>query len=383
MRSVSTGPAPRTPKDLRQKSQGILSRLRKPLSIFGVTPSPVSGPSPTFAVPQQQTSNSLIQKAKTQQKNEASALIASSVNLSTRSDISKAPKVNHTREGQYSRSYPLRVLSKQLDLSKTLAPTQISPAFRTKMVDWFIEVFNSFSEKCSNSTFFRAVLIMDLFLKHQKEKMLVDSNLHLIGITSVFIASKYEDMYHITIQEVYDKIAFGKFSKEEVKECEAKILLALGFKISYPSLLDVLETILETFCAKNQISRPERNSVLEKSTYVLKLMTHFERFNDNLFEIFVISALFFTLKYVKLTPISIEAGASIETEKIQRPIEPLSNFEKDLLSSIETEYFKVRLEYWKIAADLHDNWDLMHRSLPKVALPRHNSKLFLSLINKS
>ena len=68
------------------------------------------------------------------------------------------------------------------------------------MVDWMIEVLASY--KCSEQTFFLAVRILDLYLyKTDKytiylfNRVLELSDLHLTGVTSMFIACKYEEIY--------------------------------------------------------------------------------------------------------------------------------------------------------------------------------------------
>eukprot|EP00826_Nyctotherus_ovalis_P009376 TRINITY_DN12471_c0_g1_i3.p1 TRINITY_DN12471_c0_g1~~TRINITY_DN12471_c0_g1_i3.p1 ORF type:complete len:255 (-),score=44.80 TRINITY_DN12471_c0_g1_i3:28-792(-) len=85
----------------------------------------------------------------------------------------------------------------------------ITPALRAKMVDWMIEVLTSF--KCSDRTFFLAIKTMDRHLKAATEKKPV-SELHLIGVTAMFLASKYEDVYPLRMSTVHEKVAHKKLS---------------------------------------------------------------------------------------------------------------------------------------------------------------------------
>lgn len=57
------------------------------------------------------------------------------------------------------------------------------------MVDWMIEVLSSY--KMTEETFFRSVKYMDIFFKKATKKLEV-SDLHIIGVASMFMASKYE-----------------------------------------------------------------------------------------------------------------------------------------------------------------------------------------------
>lgn len=77
------------------------------------------------------------------------------------------------------------------------------------MVDWMGEVLYTF--KASDQTFFLAVNILDRYFKNT-EKELRSSDLHLCGIVSMFIASKYEDVIPLLMKTILNKIGHNKFS---------------------------------------------------------------------------------------------------------------------------------------------------------------------------
>ena len=60
------------------------------------------------------------------------------------------------------------------------------------MIDWMIEVLTNF--KCRDLTFFLAAKIMDRYCYSTKTPKKI-SDLHTMGVTSMFISSKYEDIY--------------------------------------------------------------------------------------------------------------------------------------------------------------------------------------------
>lgn len=76
------------------------------------------------------------------------------------------------------------------------------------MVDWMLEVLTTF--KNSDQTFFLAVGLMDRFYK-QTEKTQASSDLHLTGVVSMFVASKYEDIVPLMMRTVINKIGHNKF----------------------------------------------------------------------------------------------------------------------------------------------------------------------------
>lgn len=73
-----------------------------------------------------------------------------------------------------------------------------------------IEVLSSY--KMTEETFFKSVYIMDQYMKKSTARLEV-KDLHLIGITSMFIASKYEEIHPLKLEVLYDKIARKKFRK--------------------------------------------------------------------------------------------------------------------------------------------------------------------------
>jgi hypothetical protein len=72
------------------------------------------------------------------------------------------------------------------------------------MTDWMIEVLTNF--KCDDQTYFIAVNLQDRYLKNA-EKTLEVSDLHVLGVTCMFVASKFEDIYPLKMKTIYEKIA--------------------------------------------------------------------------------------------------------------------------------------------------------------------------------
>jgi hypothetical protein len=59
------------------------------------------------------------------------------------------------------------------------------------MLDWLVEVTTAF--KCRDRTYYLAVGLFDEFLNRFPDK-LENKDVHGIGITSLYLASKYEDV---------------------------------------------------------------------------------------------------------------------------------------------------------------------------------------------
>lgn len=110
------------------------------------------------------------------------------------------------------------------------------------MIDWMVEVTDSFN--CEHQTFFYSVNIMDRYLKACQSRLSFD-DVHLLGATSIFIASKFEDTRSITMKELLEKICHNEFEIKEIKEKEREILTVLDYELMTPTPLDFLKVYLE------------------------------------------------------------------------------------------------------------------------------------------
>lgn len=149
---------------------------------------------------------------------------------------------NSSRESQFLTSYKSDIILEKIpDLSNCLIKTSIKKQIRAQMLDWIIEVLQALSEKKDLfPTLFRTILIQDLYLKYS-EKALKDTDIHLIGITCMYISSKFEDIYPISILDFFDKVGHGAFSTEEIREKEFDVLRTLGFSLNFSTFMDVAD----------------------------------------------------------------------------------------------------------------------------------------------
>jgi len=66
--------------------------------------------------------------------------------------------------------------------------------------------------------------------RHKIEK----NQLHLLGVTTLWIAAKYEEIYPPDLND-FLQVSENKFSRQQVLNMEKKILMELNFKITAPS----------------------------------------------------------------------------------------------------------------------------------------------------
>ncbi|CAG9311453.1 unnamed protein product [Blepharisma stoltei] len=123
-----------------------------------------------------------------------------------------------------------------------LAKHSITAELRSRMIDWMIEVLAQY--RTSGQTFFLAVKIMDKYFQKCTES-LPATKLHLVGVTSMFIASKFEDIYSLRLKIVYEKIAHKRLSEKSIRKMEQKILRTLKFDLAIPNCADFLGYLCE------------------------------------------------------------------------------------------------------------------------------------------
>ena len=102
--------------------------------------------------------------------------------------------------------------------------------------DWLVQVHQRF--QLLPETFYLAINIIDRFLSN---KMVQLDKLQLVGITAMFIASKYEEVIspHVSNFSYMAK----DYKDEEILSAERFILSALNYDLSYPNPMNFLRRI--------------------------------------------------------------------------------------------------------------------------------------------
>lgn len=111
------------------------------------------------------------------------------------------------------------------------------------MIAWMSEVLTVF--KCPDETFFLAVNIMDRYFYHSK-RIIQLNELHISGVIAMFLASKYTEVEHLSLDLIYRKVVHEKISKSDLKKKEMEMLKTLKFNISKPTPHEIILTYFET-----------------------------------------------------------------------------------------------------------------------------------------
>ncbi|KAK2880700.1 hypothetical protein FQN49_000469 [Arthroderma sp. PD_2] len=130
------------------------------------------------------------------------------------------------------------------------------------LVDWLIEVHTRF--RLLPETLFLTVNIIDRFLSAEVVAL---NRLQLVGVTAMFIASKYEEVLSPHVAN-FSHVADDSFSDKEILDAERHILATLNYDLSYPNPMNFLR----------RISKPDnydvRTRTLAKYLMEISLVDH-------------------------------------------------------------------------------------------------------------
>lgn len=112
---------------------------------------------------------------------------------------------------------------------------EINEKIRALLLDWIINVHERF--KFQDETLFLTVNLIDrYFEKHYVSR----ERVQLIGITAMFIACKYEEIYAAELKD-FLFVAENIYTREEVLRAEGIFLSTIGFNLTFTSALAFFE----------------------------------------------------------------------------------------------------------------------------------------------
>ena len=113
--------------------------------------------------------------------------------------------------------------------------SDINHRMRAILIDWLIDVHLKY--KLVPQTMYIAVNLIDRYLEKNETNR---AKLQLVGVTAMFIACKYEEIYPPDLKDfVY--ITDGAYVKQDVLDMEYKMLKSLEFNITFPTPWNIFE----------------------------------------------------------------------------------------------------------------------------------------------
>merc|ERR1712060_8026 len=120
-------------------------------------------------------------------------------------------------------------------ISRVQTPTEVKDTSRAFLVEWIIDVHRKF--RLVPETLYVTVFLIDRFLSLKQIKK---NQLHILGVASLLISTKYEEIYPPDLKELLN-VSENKFNRAEVLAMERDMLLTMQFEVTQPSAYRFLE----------------------------------------------------------------------------------------------------------------------------------------------
>eukprot|EP00347_Sterkiella_histriomuscorum_P003741 403363124 len=252
-----------------------------------------------------------------------------------------------------------------------LSNHKIREEHRARMIDWLIQVFRVFKDS-ADQTFFLALSLMDRYftVKNQKNEVLDKSELHEIGLVSILLSTKYEDVIPISLSQILRDAGHSKFKQSDILNREGEVLQTLGFKLQSRNIYEESSILLKTMLNNikfGELSKHDEDLLNQKLLFVCKLASHSMHFVMHDIRIQVTAIVYTVLKYLKKfhqSKISFRNQAIVKSPQLHKSSQNLrfinqviTFFKVQYVNNLENEieirllkqfYIKYRSEYQEI-----------------------------------
>lgn len=162
--------------------------------------------------------------------------------------------------------------------------------------------------------------------------------MHKVGVTSIFLSSKYEDVEPLSSKIASERIAHRSIPVKEILKSEGDFLNLFDFEIDFITHYDFYHTYREKFKNKLKKLDDEEETFINKSDYaeklcqqallLVKMAIQNNDFTTNSPSILVLAALYAATAFLKHSKIH----SSIETSKF------CTNARKSIFEILEEDY---------------------------------------------
>ncbi|XP_070708799.1 G2/mitotic-specific cyclin-B2-like isoform X1 [Pempheris klunzingeri] len=144
---------------------------------------------------------------------------------------------------------------------------EITERMRALLIDWLVQVHSRF--QLLQETLYLTVAVLDRFLQVQPVSR---RKLQLVGVTSMLVACKYEEMYAPEVGD-FAYITDNAFTKSQILEMEQVVLRSLNFQLGRPLPLHFLRRASKV--ANSDVERHTLAKYLMELTLIDYDMVHY------------------------------------------------------------------------------------------------------------
>mmetsp|Transcript_14337 Transcript_14337/g.26333 ORF Transcript_14337/g.26333 Transcript_14337/m.26333 type:complete len:354 (-) Transcript_14337:315-1376(-) len=141
----------------------------------------------------------------------------------------------------------------------------VHEGMRSVLIDWLVDVHATYELRIE--TLFLTISIIDQYLAQVKVSR---RELQLIGVASMFIASKFEEIHPPEAKDfVY--ITAKSYSKQEIFDMELRILSQLQFKVARPTVAHFLQRLEAEASRASKPDSPRERVMQHLPWYLVEL----------------------------------------------------------------------------------------------------------------
>ncbi|KUF76559.1 Cyclin B [Phytophthora nicotianae] len=145
--------------------------------------------------------------------------------------------------------------------------SDINAKMRAILVDWLVDVHYKYG--LLPQTLHIAVMLIDQYL--EKSLSVGRQRLQLIGVSAMFIAAKYEEIYPPEAED-FVKITDNAYTREEVFQMEAKMLATIGYRVTFPTAYQFMKRFIKASRTCDDRVEHFAHYVVDRSLQEYKLM---------------------------------------------------------------------------------------------------------------
>jgi len=189
---------------------------------------------------------------------------------------------------------------------------------------------------------------MDLFIEKSKNPQEI-SDLHLLGVTCMFMASKYEEIYPLRLSVVYEKIAHKKISPEQIKQKEMEVFSTLEYKMTNVTPYEFIMNTIFQLNLKEIMAPKLYDYLLKVCTYLSKANMHdYELVSQQSYSELAAATLFVAFKIIE------QLDKTFPFTQMLAKIKEILQVEEDIVYDCATRVLSVAKNFEKLYPNLEN-----------------------------
>lgn len=147
--------------------------------------------------------------------------------------------------------------------------TDINSKMRAILVDWLVDVHCKYD--LLPQTLHVAVRLIDRYL--EKDLAVPRQRLQLVGVTAMFIASKYEEIYPPEADD-FVRITDNAYTRDEVFKMEEELLASIGYRVTFPTSYQFMKRFIKASRTRDDRVEHFSHYVIDRSLQEYKLVKY-------------------------------------------------------------------------------------------------------------